>query len=701
MEAPIRTIPTPDQLPLLDNIHDRPILSELNALLEASRRALKELIEKIEQCQPACPVCWHYFQQLETIEAAVSEFWAPIDYIHSVDTNEALGEQHKAGLVLVTEWHTALAQNKQLHRWMASLRKHSDWPQLSSAQRQLITYALRGFALAGVGLPEETQKRIQELQIQLVAAEARFEDNIVSSSQEQALFIQDEFELAGLSSHVIRAAATGAQQRGETGWLLPLNGPTYRSVMTHAESRTLREAFYRAWATRASETTNFDNSALMYQMLTKRYELSQHTQNPQTPGFLHNYAERSLAENKMAETPEAVMDFLSRLIQPARLKAEQELQELQTFANQQGHSGSLCDWDLAYFSEKLKQVTFGIQEEELRAYFPLPHVLAGLFDILKVQFGLYIEELKHFTSWDPAVKLLAISDQAQQVRGYLYLDLYARPQKRPGAWVCPYIQRRLREDNTLQLPIAFLSCNFAAPVENEEALLTHSDVVTLFHEMGHALHHTLTQVNYAGVSGMAGVPWDAVELPSQLLQEFPWEPAVLARISRHYQTGETLPQDRMQALGQSHYFQAGLSLIRQLEFSLFDFQLHLEFDPTQGPEQIQQLLDLIRKKTRIIPAPSFNRFQHSFSHIFGGGYAAGFYSYLWAEVLAADAFEKFLEEGLQDGQFNLKTGHEFMASILESGGAEDMLTLFKQFRGRKPDANAFLRRRGILPTEVA
>jgi len=629
-------------------------------------------------------------RQLESLQAEILECWTPIDHIQSVAQTEALKKAYQATLALITQWETELDQDKRFSQWIHRWAEHPDFTRLEEAQQKIIYNLLNHFHLAGVDLDAKKQKRYETLCLQLAKDSAQFESNIVDSSRESPILVEDKAQLKGLSERVITAAQTAAKQQGKLGWLFKLNGPTLQAIMTTAEDRTLRKTFYTTWITRASEKTHFDNSALMYQILAQRHELSQLT-------HFNNYAERSLADNKMAKTPQAVMDFLNQLLKAVRPHAEAELQALQAFAQQTGHVDTLYDWDLAYFSGKLSKAKFNLEEEKLRVYFPLPHVLKALYQLLHDQFQLHIEEISSLKAWDPEVKILEIRDNKETIRGYLYLDLYTRENKRSGAWVHEYTRRRLIDNQCLQLPIGFLTCNFSPPFKDEPALLIHDDVVTLFHEMGHALHHTLTQVNYAAVSGIEGVPWDAVEFPSQLLEQFPWEPLVLEKVSAHYQTGDSLPKETIQALNESRRFQSGLQLMRQLEFALFDFQLHLQFDPQKGPDQIQQCLDTIRKMTRVLPTPTFNRFQHSFAQIFSGGYGAGYYSYLWAEVLAADAFSRFTKEGLQEGRFNPKIGQDFIESVLELGGSVDILELFKKFQKREPDNQAFLNRWGLLP----
>ncbi|MGA7536235.1 MAG: M3 family metallopeptidase [Candidatus Rickettsiella isopodorum] len=454
-------------------------------------------------------------------------------------------------------------------------------------------------------------------------------------------------------------------------------------MLTYADNRALRESIYKAHITRASELSNlaFDNSQVMFNILNLRHELSQ------ILGF-KNYAQKSLALNKMAKNPEDVLEFLQGLLAYAQLKAKEEWKELSTFAQSRDQIETLQAWDILYYREKLQEKKFGICDDTLRCYFPVDKVLSGLFNLIERLFGMQIKEIKGVEIWDPQVRFFAITDNQQQLRGQFYLDLYARPEKREGAWMDDYQSRRRLNNNDIQTPIAFLTCNFSPPIDlTQTPLLTHEEVLTLFHEFGHGLQHMLTIIDYSAVSGINGVAWDAVELPSQFLEYFVWEKLVLDQISSHYKTGKTLPETLIIKMREAKNFQAGLQLLRQLELSLFDFRVHLEFDPAKGYEQIQDLLDSIRKQIDIISIATFNRFQHGFSHIFAGGYAAGYYSYLWAEVLACDAFAKFQEDGI----FNEETGKAFLHTILEQGGAIDAIELFKKFRGREPKIQAFLK----------
>ena len=497
--------------------------------------------------------------------------------------------------------------------------------------------------------------------------------------------VLDEAELAGLPESARAAAKQAATSRELEGWLFTLDIPSYLPVMMYSENRALREELYTAFATRASDqgpnAGKWDNSPLMDEIVALRHELAQ------LLGFA-TYADYSLA-TKMAERPQQVLGFLNDLAERSRPQAQRELAELRQFAAEQFGVTELAAWDLSFYAEKLKQHRYAISDEVLRPYFPAPRVISGLFETVRRLFGLRIQPRLAVETWHPDVNFYDIYDRDGELRGSFYLDLYARPHKRGGAWMDDCLGRRFRQDGSLQRPVAYLTCNFNGPVGDQPALFTHDEVVTLFHEFGHGIHHMLTQIDVAGVAGIHGVPWDAVELPSQFMENWCWEPEALAFLSGHYQTGEPLPQAELDQLLAAKNFQSAMQMLRQLEFSLFDFRLHHEFDPAQGA-QVQAVLDDVRKLS-VFPAPAFNRFQHSFSHIFAGGYAAGYYSYKWAEVLSADAFSRFEEEGI----FNAKTGADFLHQVLEMGGSRSPMALFRAFRGREPTIDALLRHSGI------
>lgn len=623
---------------------------------------------------------------LEEVNDRLSRIWSPVSHLNSVLNSEALREAHDACLPLLSEFQTYVGQHEGLYQAYLALSQSDDFPLLSGAQRKEIQNTLRDFRLSGIGLPAEAQQRYGEIQARLSELASRFSNNVLDATQGWHKLVDDEAELAGLPESVRAAARQMAELKGKEGWLFTLDIPSYLPVMMYADNRELRAEMYEAFTTRASDqgpnAGKWDNSAIMSELLTLRRELAQ------LLGFA-NYAELSLA-TKMADKTEQVVSFLTDLAAKSLPQGKAELEEIRAFAAEQHGQSELAAWDLAYYAEKLKQHKFSISDEQLRPYFPASKVVKGLFEVVKRVFGMKVRERLGIDTWHPDVRFYDIFDADDELRGSFYLDLYAREHKQGGAWMDVCLGRRYRQDGSLQKPVAYLTCNFNGPVDGKPALFTHNEVVTLFHEFGHGIHHMLTRIDVAGVAGINGVAWDAVELPSQFLENWCWESEALAFISGHYETGEPLPADLLEKMLTARNFQAAMQMLRQLEFALFDFRLHQEFDPT-NPAQLPALLDEVRSQVAVMTPPAFNRFQHSFSHIFAGGYAAGYYSYKWAEVLSADAFSRFEEEGI----FNPATGQSFLKNILEKGGSKEPMELFRAFRGREPKVDALLRHSGI------
>ncbi|ENC6422441.1 oligopeptidase A [Aeromonas veronii] len=623
---------------------------------------------------------------LEEVNDRLSRIWSPVSHLNSVLNSEALREAHDACLPLLSEFQTYVGQHEGLYQAYLALSQSDDFPLLSSAQRKEIQNTLRDFRLSGIGLPAEAQQRYGEIQARLSELASRFSNNVLDATQGWHKLVADEAELAGLPDSVRAAARQMAELKGKEGWLFTLDIPSYLPVMMYADNRELRAEMYEAFTTRASDqgpnAGKWDNSAIMSELLTLRRELAQ------LLGFA-NYAELSLA-TKMADKTEQVVSFLTDLAAKSLPQGKAELEEIRAFAAEQHGQTELAAWDLAYYAEKLKQHKFSISDEQLRPYFPASKVVKGLFEVVKRVFGMKVRERLGIDTWHPDVRFYDIFDADDELRGSFYLDLYAREHKQGGAWMDVCLGRRYRQDGSLQKPVAYLTCNFNGPVDGKPALFTHNEVVTLFHEFGHGIHHMLTRIDVAGVAGINGVAWDAVELPSQFLENWCWESEALAFISGHYETGEPLPADLLEKMLTARNFQAAMQMLRQLEFALFDFRLHQEFDPA-NPAQLPALLDEVRSQVAVMTPPAFNRFQHSFSHIFAGGYAAGYYSYKWAEVLSADAFSRFEEEGI----FNPATGQSFLKNILEKGGSKEPMELFRAFRGREPKVDALLRHSGI------
>ncbi|WP_270818460.1 oligopeptidase A [Aeromonas sp. Y318-3] len=623
---------------------------------------------------------------LEEVNDRLSRIWSPVSHLNSVLNSEALREAHDACLPLLSEFQTYVGQHEGLYQAYLALSQSDDFPLLSGAQRKEIQNTLRDFRLSGIGLPAEAQQRYGEIQARLSELASRFSNNVLDATQGWHKLVADEAELAGLPDSVRAAARQMAELKGKEGWLFTLDIPSYLPVMMYADNRELRAEMYEAFTTRASDQGpnggKWDNSAIMSELLTLRRELAQ------LLGFA-NYAELSLA-TKMADKTEQVVSFLTDLAAKSLPQGKAELEEIRAFAAEQHGQSELAAWDLAYYAEKLKQHKFSISDEQLRPYFPASKVVKGLFEVVKRVFGMKVRERLGIDTWHPDVRFYDIFDADDELRGSFYLDLYAREHKQGGAWMDVCLGRRYRQDGSLQKPVAYLTCNFNGPVDGKPALFTHNEVVTLFHEFGHGIHHMLTRIDVAGVAGINGVAWDAVELPSQFLENWCWESEALAFISGHYETGEPLPADLLEKMLTARNFQAAMQMLRQLEFALFDFRLHQEFDPA-NPAQLPALLDEVRSQVAVMTPPAFNRFQHSFSHIFAGGYAAGYYSYKWAEVLSADAFSRFEEEGI----FNPATGQSFLKNILEKGGSKEPMELFRAFRGREPKVDALLRHSGI------
>ncbi|WP_421315955.1 oligopeptidase A [Aeromonas veronii] len=623
---------------------------------------------------------------LEEVNDRLSRIWSPVSHLNSVLNSEALREAHDACLPLLSEFQTYVGQHEGLYQAYLALSQSDDFPLLSGAQRKEIQNTLRDFRLSGIGLPAEAQQRYGEIQARLSELASRFSNNVLDATQGWHKLVADEAELAGLPESVRAAARQMAELKGKEGWLFTLDIPSYLPVMMYADNRELRAEMYEAFTTRASDqgpnAGKWDNSAIMSELLTLRRELAQ------LLGFA-NYAELSLA-TKMADKTEQVVSFLTDLAAKSLPQGKAELEEIRAFAAEQHGQSELAAWDLAYYAEKLKQHKFSISDEQLRPYFPASKVVKGLFEVVKRVFGMKVRERLGIDTWHPDVRFYDIFDADDELRGSFYLDLYAREHKQGGAWMDVCLGRRYRQDGSLQKPVAYLTCNFNGPVDGKPALFTHNEVVTLFHEFGHGIHHMLTRIDVAGVAGINGVAWDAVELPSQFLENWCWESEALAFISGHYETGEPLPADLLEKMLTARNFQAAMQMLRQLEFALFDFRLHQEFDPA-NPAQLPALLDEVRSQVALMTPPAFNRFQHSFSHIFAGGYAAGYYSYKWAEVLSADAFSRFEEEGI----FNPATGQSFLKNILEKGGSKEPMELFRAFRGREPKVDALLRHSGI------
>ncbi|MBQ4837472.1 oligopeptidase A [Pseudoalteromonas luteoviolacea] len=667
-------------LPPFSKIKPEHVVPALKVAIEHCRETIDKVLEQPQST-------WQNFvQPLEEADDKLSKMWSPVSHMHSVVNNEELRKAYDECLPLISEYSTYVGQHQGLYKAYLSLQQSDDFADLSTAQQKTITNALRDFKLSGIALDDAGQKRYGEISAKLSELGAKFGNNVMDATQAWHLHVTDEADLGGLPESALALAAHTAQAKELEGWVFTLDIPSYLPIMTYADNRSLREQMYRAFVTRASDqgpnANEFDNSEIMSEALALRHELAQ------LLGF-ESYANKSLA-TKMAETPAQVFEFLNDLAKKSKPQAQQEVDELRAFAQKEHQVEQLEAWDYGYYGEKLKQAKYAISDELLRPYFPADRVLSGLFETVNRLFGIKVSEVNDFDSYHEDVRFFAIHDKTGELRGHFYLDLYAREHKRGGAWMDDCMGRRTLTDGTLQTPVAYLVCNFNKAVGDKPALFTHNEVTTLFHEFGHGIHHMLTQIDAPAVAGINGVAWDAVELPSQFLENWCYEEEALSFISGHYDTGEPLPKELLDKLLAAKNYQSAMQMLRQIEFSLFDFHIHADYQ--QGETcQIQARLDQVRAQIAIIKAPEFNRFQHSFSHIFAGGYSAGYYSYKWAEVLSADAYSRFEEEGI----FNSQTGREFMENILEMGGSEEPMVLFQRFRGRAPQVDALLRHSGI------
>lgn len=623
---------------------------------------------------------------LEEVNDRLGRIWSPVSHLNSVLNSEELRQAYESCLPMLSEYSTWVGQHEGLFEAYQNLAKRDNFKKLSLAQQKDVNNTLRDFRLSGIALEAGQKARFGEIKARLSDLSSRFANQVLDATQAWIKHITDEAQLAGLPESARAAAKAQAEARQLEGWVFTLDIPSYLPIMMYADDASLREELYQAYSTRASDqgpnAGEFDNTAVIEETLALKQELAE------LLGY-ENYAQLSLA-TKMAETEQQVLDFLDQLAERSYPQGKTELAELKAFAEQEYGISELNAWDVSYYGEKLKQHKYTISDEELRPYFPANKVVQGLFETVKRLFGVKVTERFGVEVWHPDVRFFDIYGEDGELRGSFYLDLYARANKRGGAWMDDCMGRRYREDGSLQKPVAYLTCNFNGPVGDDPALFTHNEVETLFHEFGHGIHHMLTKVEVAGVAGINGVAWDAVELPSQFLENWCWQPEALAFISGHYQTGEPLPADLLERMLAARNFHSALMMLRQLEFSLFDFRLHMATDAA-APGRVQAILDSVRDKVSVLLPPSFNRFQHGFSHIFAGGYAAGYYSYKWAEVLSSDAFSRFEEEGI----FSEKTGRDFLHAILEQGGSKEPMELFKQFRGREPKIDALLRHSGI------
>ncbi len=672
----------PKNLPLFSAIKTQQIVADITAAIEKSKALVEKQLKETDQ------FTWdNLVNVLDESDDNLAKIWSPISHMNSVVSNDDLRAAHDACLPLFSEYSVYLGQHKELYQAYLSIANSNEFSNLNSAQKKVIDNALRDFKLAGIALPEDKKLRYGEITQQLALLQSKFNNNVMDATLAWSKLISDKGELDGLPESALTAAAQAAKEKNKEGYLFTLDIPSYLPVVTYAKNSKLREEFYTAYSTRASEmgpnAGEFDNTTIIEEILALRHELALILD-------FANYADYSLA-TKMAETSDQVISFLTDLGKKSVPQAYQEKQAIVDFAKGADNIDALNAWDLSYYAEQLKQQRYAISDEILRPYFPENKVLSGLFLVVNRLFSISIDEVHDFDTWHDDVRLFNIKNKQGKLIGRFYFDLYAREHKRGGAWMNDCRVRRRQLNGELQLPVAYLTCNFNKPVGDKPALFTHDEVITMFHEFGHGLHHMLTKVEVAGVSGINGVPWDAVELPSQFLENWCWEPEALALISGHVETGETLPAELLEKMLAAKNYNSALAMVRQLEFSLFDFILHYQYEQNVAG-QVQSVLDAVRENVAVNKTPVFNRFQNSFSHIFAGGYGAGYYSYKWAEVLSADAFSKFELDGI----FNSQTGQKFLQAILEKGGSAAPMALFKDFMGREPSIDALLKHSGIL-----
>jgi oligopeptidase A len=665
-------------LPRFGDFHTDHVSPAVDSLLAENR----ELVEKL--AQPEVPATWDDFvEPLEDGNERIGRAWGQVGHLNAVMNSPGLREVYNANLPKITQYYTEVSQHRGLYDKFKALRNSGAFEQLTDAQRRIVENELRDFRLGGAELSADDKARFMAIRERLSQLSSRFSDNLLDATNAFGHFVTDPAELTGIPEDVLEAASEAAKADGREGWKFTLHAPSYVPVLQYADNRGLRELMYREYVTRASEfgKTEWNNTPLIEEILRLRRDMAR------LLGF-GSYAEYSLAP-KMAQSPQQVLDFLNELTVRAKPYAQRDLDEVTAFAHAELGLSKLETWDLAYASEKLRVARYAFSDQELKQYFPETTVMPGMFRLIETLYGLTIAPAEA-PVWHPDVRFYAIRDRAGALVGEFYVDLYARSSKRGGAWMDEAITRR-RKAGQVQVPVAYLTCNFSAPVGGKPAVFTHDEVITLFHEFGHGLHHLLTRVDYLGVSGINGVEWDAVELPSQFMENFCWEWGVVEPMTRHVETGKRLPRELFDKMLAAKNFQSGLHTVRQIEFALFDLHLHYDFDP-DGAQTPLDLIQSVRERVAVVIPPPYNRFPNNFSHIFAGGYAAGYYSYKWAEVLSADAYSLFEEHGVLDPE----TGKRFWNEILGVGGSRPALESFKAFRGREPKIDALLRHSGMV-----
>jgi len=666
------------ELPRYTSIRPEHVGPAVDQLLAENNKLITQLVEE------GAAASWSEFAEpLENANERLWRTWGAVGHLHAVDDKAAIRDAYNSNLPKVTRFRTELAQNLGLYKKFKLLRASGDFEGLSQAQRRVVENSLRDYRLGGAELANAEKRRFAEIQEELAALEAKFSENLLDATNAFSALITDRGELLGIPEDVLEAAMVAARKDGQEGWKFTLHAPSYAPLMQYAENRALRERLYRAHVTRASEfgKPEFDNTSIISRELQLRKE------NAQLLGY-KSFAELSLIP-KMAESPKAALDFLNDLAARVLPHARRDYAELEEFARTELGLEELRAWDITFASERLRAKLYAFSDQEIKQYFQEPKVLEGMFRLVETLYDIRIFPDAGET-WHPDVRFFRITDANNELIGRFYLDLYSRETKRGGAWMDEAIVRQ-RISGSVQTPVANLVCNFPEPVGNKPALFTHDEVMTLFHEFGHGLHHLLSRIDEPGVSGIRGVEWDAVELPSQFMENFCWEREVLARMSAHAKSGEPLPHSLFDKMLAARNFQSGMQTVRQIEFALVDMHLHHDFDPA-GARTPLRLLDEIRAEVAVVVPPEYNRFLNNFSHVFSGGYAAGYYSYKWAEVLSADAYSLFEENGALDA----RTGARFRDEILAVGGSRPALESFKAFRGREPRIDALLRHNGMI-----
>ncbi|CAJ0992475.1 oligopeptidase A [Pantoea sp. Nvir] len=668
-------------LPPFSTIQPEHVVPAVTEALNECRAAVKKVMAS------GPPYTWdNLVQPLAEVDDRLGRIFSPVSHLNSVKNSPELRQAYEKTLPLLSEYSTWICQHEGLYQAYRNMQENKTFDTLDMAQKKAVNNAILSFELSGIGLDKEKKQRYGEIALRLSELSSAYSNNVLDSTMGWTKLVTVKSVLSGIPESALAVARAQAEEKGQKGWMLTLDIPSYLQVITYCDNAGLRQEMYYAYSTRASDqgpnAGKWDNGPIMVEELSLRHELAQ------LLGF-ESYADKSLA-TKMAENPTEVLDFLNDLVKRTRPQAEEELMQLRAFVYKEYGIKELNPWDLSYYSEKQKQHLYAISDEQLRPYFTERSIVNGLFELVKRIYGIIVKERTDVDFYHLDVRFFDLFDENGELRGSFYLDLYARENKRGGAWMDDCVRQMRKADGTLQKPVAYLTCNFNRPVNGRPALFNHNEVTTLFHEFGHGLHHMLTRIEIPGVSGICGVPWDAVELPSQFMENWCWEPDVLAFISSHYKTGETLPKALIDKMMMVKHYQSALFIQRQLELGLFDFLLHTQFDPGNN----DQILETVRKVKNIIvqvPSPEWSRFPHTFSHIFAGNYAAGYYSYLWANVLAADAYSRFKEEGI----FNRETGQSFLDNILTRGGSEEPIELFRRFRGREPQLDAMLDHYGI------